>query len=75
MILRAGTGFPYTPSGRDIGFVEKNSLRMPGQYTLDMEIGKTFQAGSGLKLRIFAEVLNLTDHRNVIYVYGDTGDP
>ncbi len=74
MILRAGTGFPYTPSGRDIGFVEKNSLRMPGQYTLDMEIGKTFQAGSGLKLRIFAEVLNLTDHRNVIYVYGDTGD-
>jgi outer membrane receptor for ferrienterochelin and colicin len=75
VVLRAGSGFPYTPSGRNIGFVEKNSLRMPGQYTIDMEIGKEFSAGYGIKVRIFAEVLNLTDHRNVLYVYGDTGDP
>ena len=26
-------------------------------------------------MRIFAEIYNLTDHRNIIYVYRDTSDP
>ena len=30
LILKASSGAPYTPSGRDVGFVEKNSLRQPG---------------------------------------------
>lgn len=75
VILKAGSGFPYTPTGRDIGFVDKNSLRQPGRYTLDLEVGKEFAIGHGLNLRTFVECLNLTDHRNVLYVYGDTGDP
>ena len=29
VIFRASSGFPYTPSGRDIGFVEKNSAHSP----------------------------------------------
>ncbi len=75
MILKASSGIPYTPSGRDIGFVEKNSLRMPGLYNIDLMIGKEFRFDGKLRLRLFAEILNLTDHRNVLYVYGDTGDP
>ncbi|MDP2362266.1 MAG: TonB-dependent receptor [Ignavibacteria bacterium] len=75
LILRASSGAPYTPSGRDIGFVEKNSLRSPGIYNIDFMIGKEFEFDSKLRFRLFAEILNLTDHRNVIYVYGDTGDP
>lgn len=75
LIIKTGSGFPYTPTGRDIGFVEKNSLRMPGRYALDLEVGKEFSVGCGVKLRAFVEALNLTDHRNTIYVYGDTGDP
>ncbi|MEO8232112.1 MAG: TonB-dependent receptor [Ignavibacteriota bacterium] len=75
MILKASSGTPYTPSGRDIGFVEKNSLRMPGLYNIDLMIGKEFKFDGKLRLRLFAEILNLTDHRNVLYVYGDTGDP
>ena len=38
-------------------------------------IGKEFEFTRILRLRLFAEILNLTDHRNVFYVYGDTGDP
>ena len=75
LILKASSGAPYTPSGRDIGFVEKNSLRQPGLYNIDLMIGKEFEFTNNLRLRLFAEILNLTDHKNVLYVYGDTGDP
>ncbi len=75
VILKVSSGFPYTPTGRDIGFVERNSLRMPGRYTIDLEIGKEFLITKNVKIRAFAEILNLTDHRNILYVYGDTGEP
>ncbi len=74
-IFRASSGYPYTPSGRDVGFVVKNSLRLPANYTLDIEIGKELTLWNSLKLRIFAEILNITNHRNILYVYPDTGDP
>ncbi|NWF89585.1 MAG: TonB-dependent receptor [Ignavibacteriaceae bacterium] len=75
LIVRAASGYPYTPSGRDIGFVERNSLRLPSTYTIDLMVGKEFNISDALDLRLFLEILNLTDHRNVNYVYGDTGDP
>jgi outer membrane receptor for ferrienterochelin and colicin len=75
LIFKASSGAPYTPSGRDVGFVERNSLRQPGIFTVDMIIGKSFYIYQTLELRVFAEVYNLTDQRNVIYVYPDTGDP
>ncbi len=75
VIARAASGYPYTPSGRDIGFVERNSLRMPATYTIDLMIGKEFPIVSSYTIRVFAEILNLTDHRNILYVYSDTGDP
>ncbi len=75
VILKASSGFPYTPTGRDIGFVERNSLRMPGRYSIDLEVGKEVLIAKNIKIRAFAEILNLTDHRNILYVYGDTGEP
>jgi outer membrane receptor for ferrienterochelin and colicin len=75
LILRASSGAPYTPAGRDVGFVERNSLRQPGIYTIDMIIGKSFNIMGSLQTRFFLEIYNLTDHRNILYVYPDTGDP
>lgn len=75
VILKASSGYPYTPGGRDIGFVISNSLRMPSVYTIDLEFGKEFKLFSNYNTRIFCEVLNLTNHRNILYVYPDTGDP
>ncbi len=75
IIIRAASGYPYTPSGRDVGFVERNSLRMPGTYSIDLMIGKEINITGLYNFRIFAEILNLTDHRNIRYVYTDTGDP
>lgn len=73
-MFSASSGFPYTPSGRDVGFVIKNSARMPSNYTLDCEVGRTVRVG-GTKIRLFVEVLNLTNFKNVVYVYPDTGEP
>ncbi|MGB5849664.1 MAG: TonB-dependent receptor, partial [Ignavibacteriaceae bacterium] len=75
IIVRMNSGAPYTPSGRDVGFVDRNSLRQPGIYTIDLIIGKSFYILETLEMRIFAEIYNLTDHRNIRYVYPDTGDP
>ncbi len=74
-IVKAGSGYPYTPGGRDVGFVVKNSLRMPATYAIDLVIGKEFRIAGLSKVRLFAEVLNLTDRKNVVYVYSDTGEP
>lgn len=75
LIFKASSGYPYTPSGRDIGFVIKNSLRRPATYTIDLELGKEIRLIKNTKLRVFAEIYNLMNRRNVIYVYPDTGDP
>lgn len=75
VIFRLSSGAPYTPGGRDIGFVEKNSLRQPSTYTLDFMFGKEFDVYKNFRVRLFAEILNLTDRKNVLYVYRDTGEP
>ncbi|HSW56427.1 MAG TPA: carboxypeptidase-like regulatory domain-containing protein [Ignavibacteriaceae bacterium] len=75
LIVRASSGAPYTPAGRDVGFVERNSLRQPGIYTIDMIIGKSFYFMESVETRFFMEIYNLTDHQNILYVYPDTGDP
>jgi outer membrane receptor for ferrienterochelin and colicin len=75
VILRASSGAPYTPSGRDVGFVERNSLRQPGIYSIDMILGKSFFIMQSIEMRIFVEIYNLSDHQNILYVYPDTGDP
>ncbi len=75
LIFRASSGEPYTPSGRDVGFVDKNSLRSPANYNIDLMIGKEINLTKNMRLRIFTEILNLTDNKNILYVFGDTGDP
>jgi outer membrane receptor for ferrienterochelin and colicin len=75
VLAKASSGYPYTPGGRDVGFVVNNSLRMPGTYSIDMEIGKDIVTKDFPTIRFFVEALNITNHKNVLYVYSDTGDP
>ena len=74
-ILRFSSGYPYTPSGRTVGYAIRNSLRRPSTHSLDFEFGKEFNFGALFTGRLFVEILNITDHRNILYVYTDTGDP
>ena len=73
-VIRASSGYPYTPSGRDVGFVVRNSARMPWNFLFDAEAGKDWKIGS-MTLTAFVEALNLTNFKNILYVYPDTGLP
>ncbi len=74
-VFRANSGRPYTPSGRDIGLVEKNSHRKPSTYSLDIVGGKRFSLAGKLSARTFLEIQNLTNAVNAIYVFTTTGEP
>ncbi|NNE47500.1 MAG: TonB-dependent receptor [Rhodothermales bacterium] len=79
---RLQSGFPYDPSfpeaaivGNDVQpeFAE-NSRRMPSAWEIDLSAYKEFSLGS-VRPRLFIEVFNLFDRRNVQGVFGDTGEP
>lgn len=76
VVVRASSGGPYTPTlnGRTVTYIQKNSARMPMTYSVDMEISKEWRIGP-TTFTAFVEILNLTDHRNVLWVYSDTGEP
>ena len=75
-VVRASSGYPYTPTpnGRAISYIEKNSARMPMTFSVDAQINKEWKFGP-TKVTIFVEILNLTNYKNVLYVYSDTGEP
>jgi len=41
---------------------------------VDLEISKEWNIGPAT-FAAFLEILNLTDHKNVLWVYSDTGEP
>jgi len=75
LLVKASSGYPYTPGGRDVGYVVSNSLRRPSTYSIDAEIGKDFEIDGYATVRLFTEIMNLTNTKNIVYVYTDTGDP
>jgi hypothetical protein len=47
---------------------------MPATYTIDLEASKAWRIDP-LSFELFVEVLNLTNAKNVVYVWTDTGEP
>ncbi|MCK5520006.1 MAG: TonB-dependent receptor [Candidatus Marinimicrobia bacterium] len=74
VLLNAASGLPYTPYIDFGARVEQNSERQPWTYSLDFRLKKTFHIGS-FKLGSYIEGKNITDHRNVMFVYSRTGEP
>ncbi len=75
IVLSGSSGFPYTPSGRDIGFVERNSERQPVTYNIDLFLSRAFNITERQRISLFVNITNLTNRRNVRNVYTDTGKP
>ncbi len=70
-----GSGLPYTPTdprGKHIG--EWNSARKPWTGTVDVRLNKDFKF-FGITERLYANVWNLLDKKNVIEVFEDSGKP
>jgi outer membrane receptor protein involved in Fe transport len=63
------SGFPYTRSSFD-----PNGERSPSVHQLDLNLFKNFDF-FGFKQQLFVQVTNLTNDRNVWWVYADSGVP
>ena len=83
LVANWGSGFPYTPSKDNPKYVAKpgekawertNALRMPNQFNIDMKFNKNFKIGT-TDWSFYVMANNLTNRRNVSYVYSDTGEP
>ncbi|HTY00018.1 MAG TPA: TonB-dependent receptor [Bacteroidota bacterium] len=74
ILLKAASGDPYTPTARRSNYIPKNSGRMPGTFSIDLEASKEWKV-SPVSLELFCEILNLTNAKNVVYVWTDTGEP
>jgi hypothetical protein len=75
MTNEVGSGSPYTKrdaSGHIIGIT--NSERMPWRWTTDLRAERAFGL-FGQKLKIFAEITNLLNRKNIHSVYSTNGDP
>ncbi len=76
-IIRYGSGQPYTPA-LTAGFgggLETNSARKPNGLRVDLRAEK-FTKLAGLRMSLFARVLNLFDARFVNgFIFSDTGSP
>lgn len=73
-VVRLHSGYPYTPSvgGQPL---EPNSGRRPWTFTIDMVVRKDITLFKNLKAGLFAEIHNLLDRKNPLYVYSETGSP
>ncbi len=61
------SGFPYTQSTFD-----PNGERSPSIHQLDLNLFKNFEL-FGFKQQVFVQIQNLTNDRNVWWVYADSG--
>ena len=74
LLLNVASGLPYTPYVDPTIQVEANSARKPWIYSLDLRVRKQLSMGP-LKPALFLEVMNLTNHENVLSVNSRTGKP
>ncbi|MBN2001207.1 TonB-dependent receptor [candidate division KSB1 bacterium] len=80
MIGRYWSGRPYTPSfprgefvgGAAVIGLRENSSRLPSQKSIDLYINRQFKL-AGVRLNVFMNIYNLTDQRDEVAVYSDTG--
>jgi len=69
-----GNGFPYSPPGGKGDPATWNTITGPWRSNLDVVLTKPVKLGR-VRIDLVAEVLNLLDIRDVLYVYPETGSP
>jgi outer membrane receptor protein involved in Fe transport len=69
-----GNGFPYSPPGGKGDPATRNTFTGPWRSNIDAVLTKPVKLGR-VKINFVAEVLNLLDIRDVLYVYPGTGSP
>jgi len=73
-IVRLHSGYPYTPTSGGQA-LEPNSGRRPWFFDIDTMIRKDIRVYKNTKIALFSRIYNLTDRKNPLYVYSETGSP
>ena len=74
-IYSISSGYPYTPlNAEGTQQLETNSRRMPYNAVANLRFTKNFRFGKRQNLRLFANINNLFDKKNVNWVYPRTGE-
>jgi hypothetical protein len=66
----ASSGLPYTYNQ-----AEPNAERAPWIGSFDFMVNKEFEIWSGFKAKLFGQIFNLLNRRNIYWVYPDSGLP
>ncbi len=74
VLVTAGSGLPYTPYVDPTVRVPINSARKPWTFSADARLRRRFSFGR-LRVEGLLEIINLTNHQNVLQVYARTGKP
>lgn len=83
LLFTFGSGRPYTPSragtvlfgpGWEQPVAAMNQSYAPWNFQLDLKVDKTFAVGSA-QLNVYLWMLNVTNSKNVTFVYNQTGLP
>jgi len=70
-----GSGLPYTVEMRAATDpYEINNARMPDTWSIDLKMNYSFKLNN-FRIEPYLEIYNLTDRRNIVYVYSRTGKP
>ena len=59
-----GSGPIGAQSGNRVPFLERNSFRYPGMWTVDLRVARSFHIWERARLEIIAEAFNLMNHEN-----------
>jgi hypothetical protein len=76
LVGRLGSGLPFTrtTTSGDSLIGLPNSDRLPSEFTVDVLVRRDVRVW-GFTLGVYADIRNLTNHRNVVAVRRDTGQP
>jgi len=75
-LYNLASGSPYTPiDENDELSQETNSVIAPHTASANLKFTKNFSFGKNMKLRFYANILNLFDKDNYLNVYAKTGNP
>ena len=75
LLFEYGSGLPYTYNPTRSRYEpDLNNARMPDVYTFDLEFEKRLVTDP-MNVAIMVEIYNLFDRKNVVDVYGVTGEP
>ncbi len=74
LIYYGESGLPYTPSVQGGVIMEPYSQRWPASHRVDLRVSKQWRVLKQ-RVRLFAEIKNLFDRKNVLSGYSLTGSP